>query len=103
MAWALHGRERAPGPRESPREIPQPWAPWLQMLPQAPALGPDLAHLGPGSAQVNVICGHEGPETLDAFIGRGLGALGDGSRTGHSPFSSSLGQILESGGRWVQV
>ena len=103
MAWALPGGERVRGPLESPREIPQSWAPWLQMLPQAPALGPDVAQLGPGSPQVNVICGHQGPETLDAFIGRGLGALGDRSRTGHSPFSSSLGQILESGGRWVQV
>ena len=72
MAWALHGRERAPGPRESPREIPQPWAPWLQMLPQAPALRPDVAQLGPGSPQVNVICGHQGPETFDAFIAGGL-------------------------------
>ena len=42
------------------------------MRPQAPALGPDLAQLGPGSPQVNVIWEHQGPETLDAFIGGGM-------------------------------
>ena len=96
------GREGTWTTREPPGNSPA-LGTWLQMLPQAPALGPDLAQLGPGSPQVNVIGRHQGPETLDAFIGRGLGALGDRSRTGHSPFSSSSGQILESGGRWVQV
>ena len=60
MAWALPGRERAPGPRESPRENPQPWPPWLQWPPHAPAMEPGPAQRGPDSQQVNASCGHLG-------------------------------------------
>ena len=61
-AWALPGRQRAPGPPESPRENPQPWPQWLQGLPKAPAMGPGPAHPGPGSPQVNAFCGRQGRE-----------------------------------------
>ena len=94
--WALPGRERAPGPRESPLENPRPWPRWLLCPPQAPAKGPGPAHPGPGSPQVNAFCGHQGREATDAFTMRGVGALGDRGRSGHSPFSRSLAQTLES-------
>ena len=71
MAWALPGQERAPGTRESTRENAQPWPPWLQWPPQAPAAGPGHAHLGPGSPQVNAFCAHQGPQAADPFTGRG--------------------------------
>ena len=69
--WALPGRERAPGTRESTRENAQPWPAWLQWPPQAPAVGPGPAHLGPGSPQVNAFCGYQGPQAADPFTGRG--------------------------------
>ena len=94
--WALPGRERAPGPRESPLENPRPWPPWLLCPPQAPAKGPGPAHPGPGSPQVNAFCGHQGPQAADAFTGRGVRALWDPGPSGHSPFSGSPAQTLES-------
>ena len=95
MTWALPGRERVPGPRESPRENPQPWAQWLQWPPQAPAMGPGPAHWSPGSQQVNAFCGHQGQEAADAVTERGVRALGDRGLGGHSPFSRNLAQTLE--------
>ena len=96
--WRGHspGERGHLGPERAPRENPKPGPPWLQRLPQAPALWPGPAHLGPSSLQVNAFCGHQGPEAADAFTGRGVRALGDRGLSGHSPFSSSLGQILES-------
>ena len=102
-AWALLQQERAPGPRESPQDNPQPWPPWLQWPPQAPAMGPGPAHPGPGEPQVNAFCGHQGPEAADAFPGRGVRALGDRGRRGPIRFLHSLGQSLQSGIRQVQV
>ena len=72
-AWALLQQERAPGPRESPQDNPQPWPPWLQWPPQAPAMGPGPANPGPGSPQVNAFCRHEGPEAALAFTASGVG------------------------------
>ena len=71
LTEALPGQERAPGNRESTRENAQPWPPWLQWPPQAPAAGPGHAHLGPGSPQVNAFCAHQGPQAADPFTGRG--------------------------------
>ena len=71
-AWALSGRQRGPGPRESPQENPQAWPQWLQGLPKAPAMGPGPAHLGPGLPQVNAFGGRQGREAAYAFTERGL-------------------------------
>ena len=103
MAWALPGQERAPGTRESTRENAQPWPPWLQWPPQAPAVGPGPAHLGPGSPQVNAFCGHQGAQAADPFTGRG-GSSYVGTRSQRtSPFSQSSAQTLESRSVSVQV
>ena len=59
-------------------------------------MGPGPAHLGPGSPQVNAFCGHQGPQAADAFTGRGVRALWDPGPSGHSPFSGSPAQTLES-------
>ena len=59
-------------------------------------MGPGPAHLGPGSPQVNAFCGHRGPQAADAFTGRGFRALWDPGPSGHSPFSPSPAQTLES-------
>ena len=75
--WAHPGRERAPGPRDSPRENLQPWPQWLQWPPQDPAKGPGPANPGPGSPHVNTFCGHKGREATNAFTEKGVGALGD--------------------------
>ena len=102
--WALPGRERAPGTRESTRENAHPWPPWLQWPPQAPAVGPGPAHLGPGSPQVNAFCGYQGPQAADPFTGRGgVRALWDPGRIAHGPFSQSSAQTLESRSVSVQV
>ena len=59
-------------------------------------MGPGPAHLGPGSPQVNAFCGHRGPQAADAFTGRGFRALWDPGPSGHTPFSPSPAQTLES-------
>ena len=65
-AWALR----------APLGNTQPWPPWLQWPPQAPAMGHGLAHGSPGYPQVNAFCRHQVPEAGDAFTERGVGLWG---------------------------
>ena len=102
-AWALPGRERAPGTRESPGESPRPGRRGLHCLPGLLPWGLTVLARGPGSPQVNAFCGRQGQEVADSLTEVGVRALWDPGRSAHSPFSQSSAQTLESRSVSVQV
>ena len=75
-AWALPGRERAPGTRESPGESPRPGRRGCHCLPGLLPWGLALLARGPGSPQVNAFCGRRGQEAADSLTEVGLGHTG---------------------------
>ena len=91
----LQAREAAWAPREPPGK-PEVWQQGLLLPPRAPATGPGAACPGPGSPQVNAFWGHQGQAAADSFMEKGILALGDGGRSGHTPFLGDLTQTLES-------
>ena len=88
-------REGAWDQREHPGKFPA-LAPVAPVASQGSCRGAWSGAPGPGSPQVNAFCGHQGPQAADAFTGRGVRALWDPGPSGHSPFSGSPAQTLES-------
>ena len=92
-AWVLPRRERAPGPRESPREYPHPWPPWLQWPPPGSSHGAWSRSAEPRFAAGECLLRIPRTGGSRCLHGEGCSAIGDRGRRGPSPLSRRLPRL----------